>query len=477
MKKRFKFGIIGALMFLASLFTLAGCQLNKTLEGIKEEYGVNASVVYYGNGGYFNDKTEKTSIELWLDAEKVFPYNVPSDNEALNQESNHKPSSKGTVKVARDGYVFKGWYYPVVDETTGKLAVDEKGYYVLGEAANFNQKLSVGDQMIVVAKWAKREAVEIRLVAEVPFTASIEKIEDGKVVKDENGTPVRETKQLQSGEVIALKDYSTTDKTVTLSYTSLPTQGETDATFFAYYFDEACTQMLSSADLKLKEVGNEQNQVIYAKYIAGKWDIIRANADYNKLFKNKNAAGNYWLLTDLDLTGKTIAPLTSFSGTLVGDGHTIKGLTVNAASGSVRENNTISIFGEIKSTAKISNLTLDGWKLTVDSNPSIVKNLTTYMFFSKVEDGATFENFSIKGGSISVSKGEDCNLLNIPGEKHLYVEGDAEYDAENPENGYWTWNDSNYLFGGMGTDAAVLEKYSGLTIVDGFKPTLTITNK
>lgn len=464
-------------MFFASLFTLAGCQLNKTLEGIKDEYGVNASVVYYGNGGYFNDKTEKTHVELWLDAEKVFPYNVPSDNDVLNQESTHKPSSKGSVKVTRDGYVFKGWYYAVVDETTGELAVDEKGYYVLGAAVDFNQKLNIGDKLLVVAKWAKREMVEIRLVAETPFTASIEKIEDGKIVKDENGTPVRETKQLQSGDVIALKDYSTTDQTVTLSFTNLPTQEEMGATFFAYYFDEACTQMLSSADMKLAEVGNEQNQVIYAKYIAGKWDIIRANADYNKLFKNKNAAGNYWLLTDLDLTGKTIAPLTSFSGTLVGDGHTIKGLTVNAASGSVRENNTISIFGEIKSTAKISNLTLDGWKLTVDSNPSIVKNLTTYMFFAKVEDGATFENFSIKGGGISVAKGEDCNLLNIHGEKHEYVEGDAEYDPENPGNGYWTWDESNYLFGGMGTDAAVLDKYSGLKIVDGFKPTLTITNK
>ena len=71
MKRRFKFGIIGALMFLASLFTLAGCQLNKTLGDIKEEYGVNASVVYYGNGGYFNDKTEKTQVELWLNAEEL----------------------------------------------------------------------------------------------------------------------------------------------------------------------------------------------------------------------------------------------------------------------------------------------------------------------------------------------------------------------------------------------------------------------
>ena len=477
MKRRFKFGIIGALMFLASLFTLAGCQLNKTLGDIKEEYGVNASVVYYGNGGYFNDKTEKTQVELWLNAEEVFPYNVPSDNEELNEESNHKPSSKGTIKVTRSGYVFKGWYYAVKDETTGELLKDDKGFYVLGDAVDFSKKINVGDQVAVVARWAKREMVEIRLVAEAPFEATVDKIEDGKVVKDESNMPVRETKQLKTGDVIALKDYSTIDKSVTLTYTTLPTEGEVNATFFAYYSDEACTQMLSGSALKLFALNNEQNQVVYAKYITGDWEIIRVESDYSKLFEKKKAEGNYWLMLDLDLTGKKIAPLTSFAGNLVGNGHTIKGLTVNAAAGSVRENSTISIFGEIKSTAKISNLTIEDWSLTVDSNPSIVKNLTTYMFFSKVEDGATFENVSIKGGSMSVTKGKECNLSNIYGTWNLYVEGDDGYDAADPTKGYWTWEDDNYLFGGASTDAEFLAKYSGLTLVDGAKPALNITNK
>ena len=113
----------------------------------------------------------------------------------------------------------------------------------------------------------------------------------------------------------------------------------------------------------------------------------------------------------------------------------------------------------------------------MDSNPSIVKNLTTYMFFSKVEDGATFENVSIKGGSMSVTKGKECNLSNIYGTWNLYVEGDDGYDAADPTKGYWTWEDDNYLFGSAATDAEFLAKYSGLTLVDGAKPALNITNK
>ena len=132
MMKRFKTKIIGALLGLAAVFAAAGCSLNQSEEQIKEQYNLNACVTYYGNGGCFNDKSEKTEVTLWLDANSAYPYNMPSDNKELNDASNHQ-AGKGTMHVSRNRYVFEGWYYALLDEATGEVLLDENGNALFGE--------------------------------------------------------------------------------------------------------------------------------------------------------------------------------------------------------------------------------------------------------------------------------------------------------------------------------------------------------
>lgn len=461
MRKRFKFSLISALLGIVALFTVAGCSLNKSEEEIKEQYNLNACVTYYGNGGYFNNKAEKTEVTLWLDANAAYPYNVPSDNAELNAESDHK-FGKGTMEISRKGYVFNGWYYALLDEETGEVARDEAGNVCLGELVDFKKQINVGDQLYFVAKWTKKEVVEIRLVSDISFTATVEKVDaEGNQVKDGNGIIETESKEVKTGDLLMQKEYSTTDKTVKLTYSSEPAKNAAGASFLAYYSDKECTKMLSGGALTVRPLGEGKNQVVYAKYIVGDWKVIRSNEDYTKMFTSANMDGNYWLMADLDLTGKTITPKTSFSGNIQGNGYTIKGLEVSAPKGSVSENSTKSIFGEVKATAKISDLTIEDWTLSLETNAA-TKNVTTYLLFSEVEDGAAFENLTVKGGGLTVTKKTEVTILNIQGQ---------QVGEE------WIWDDKNYLFGGLGTDEAFLTKYSGITVVEDAKPTLTIINK
>ncbi|MBO5362828.1 MAG: hypothetical protein J6A46_00695 [Clostridia bacterium] len=466
MKKRFKFSLIGSLLGIAALFCAAGCSLNKTDAQIKEDYNLNASVTYYANGGDFG-KESKTEVQLWMDASKeAYPFNMPSNNATLNSESDHK-FGKGTLKIDRKNYVFQGWYYLVVDETTGEPVYDENGNLQLGEPVDFSKPLSVNEHLHLVASWLKRELVEIRLVSPIEFTATVEQTKNGETVKDETGAIVMESRTVKTGDVLRLEEYETTTKTVTLSPTSSPTQDETEATFFAYYADEACTQPLTGDALTLKPLGLGTNQIVYAKYIEGDWEIIRSKKDYSVIFSSRNARGNYYLTTDLDLTGEEITPLTSFAGTLQGNGHVIKGLTVNAPAGAVAENSKLAAFGTVKATAKFLNVTFENFSVNIDTNPNRVKHLTAFMLWTQAEDGATFENVTIKGGSLSVAKGEATEIFNAFGE---WIE-----DAAHDDGGYWTWEENNYLFGGEESDDAFLAKYTGIAVVE--KPTLQITNK
>lgn len=460
--KKFKFKMIGVLLGLAAVFTAAGCSLNKSEDEIKEQYNLNACVTYYGNGGCFNDKGEKTEVTLWLDANSAYPYNMPSDNKELNESSDHQ-AGKGTMHVSRDRYVFEGWYYALLDETTGEVLVDDNGNVQMGDPVDFSNPISVGEHLHIVAKWSKKEHVEIRLVSDIQFTATVQKFDaEGNQMFDKNGKLETESREVKTGDVLQLKEYSTTSKNVRLSYSSEPASNVQGASFFAYYADAECTQLLTGTDLTIRPLGNGQNQVIYAKYIEGDWNVIRSNEDYTKLFNSATMKDNYWLLCDLDLTGKTITPRTSFSGTIMGNGHTIKGLKVSASS--VSRYSTTSIFGKIEATAKISGLTLEDWSLNIGTNIKLVDTLTVYMFCTSIADGATLENVTIKGGNITVTKAKTATITNICG----------PVDADGINQDY---TEANYLFGGVESDEAFLTKYTGVTVDADALPSINIENK
>lgn len=468
MKKRFKLALLGALMAIASVLVLGGCALNKTEEEIKQEYNLNASVTYYANGGCFNSVPDNTELTLWMDASvKAYPFEIPSDNKQMNAQSPHH-LDKGSMLVTRNRYIFDGWYEAVIDENTGKPAVNVTtgSIVILPEnKVNFSKPLEAGTHMHLVAKWVPIQKLEIHVVSDVAFTATVQSITaDMELEKDSDDITVIVEKTVKSGDVVHLASYSKSDSKIDLGSMLFPAENSKGATFLDFYFDEACTQVIEKNDLILYPTEEDGNRKIYAKYIAGDWSILSNTNDIiTKLFKDNNVTGNFYLRNDIDMGTAlgAVSPRTSFAGTIAGNGHKISNLKVSVSSANIVENGIYSIFGTLKSGAKITDLTMENWTLSVSTKPS-TKAMSAYFFAQDVENDATitFEKVTVKGGALAIEKAADCTMSNI------HWVADVAYE----NGGYWSAD--SYLFGGVSNDNAFLSIYAGIQLET--KPALTV---
>lgn len=85
-----------------------------------------------------------------------------------------------------------------------------------------------------------------------------------------------------------------------------------------------------------------------------------------------NGANSYILTADIDLTGVVWTPITNFSGTLDGDGHTISNLTINSAA-----SDNQGLFGTVATNCKIKDLILSDFSITGDDKVGgLIGNLT-----------------------------------------------------------------------------------------------------
>ena len=97
-----------------------------------------------------------------------------------------------------------------------------------------------------------------------------------------------------------------------------------------------------------------------------------------------NPSGNYILMTDLDLSGIDWVPITNFSGTLNGNGHVIRNLTVNTTGNA-------GLFAELEE-ASISNLGIENADVTSSAGcAGILAGFDTGF------QGGTFSNCYVTG--------------------------------------------------------------------------------
>lgn len=181
----------------------------------------------------------------------------------------------------------------------------------------------------------------------------------------------------------------TSDDYVMKSFREVEWEGHT---FYGFYsdpeFEHPITFPYTAA------VSDETPTVtVYAKYIEGKFTIIRRAADFGKSIK---AGVNYYIDADIDLTGINMTVGDSYSGKFIGNGHTIKGLTVTRKQG---KNTTVyGLFSEITKTAVFENITFEDVSVSVELNND-QNNQINYIgtFAGAVQSGATFTGVTIKG--------------------------------------------------------------------------------
>ncbi len=410
MKKKLKNKIIVFLLALMSLFILGGCSLGSSLNDVKKDYNLTAQVTYFANGGAFNNS--KTQKDMYYTA----------GSKALNIGVVNPTS--GSVSITNSQGEFDGWYFVEVDaEGNPVLEDEEKGLYKLTDKkVDFTVALADGDHWIIGAKWKSLTNLKVKIVVDtgltVPFDA--EKINEYIILPE----TVKEKTSFQNGDIIGEFEYERDD--------SVYAPGEPfevadkSFTFVEYYRDLECTEFAFEDEYYYKQGDDD---IIYAKYIVGDWKIVKDKATASTMF-SAMASGRYWLIADIDMQTTTVNIFTT-GCEIQGNGKKLSNLKIERISNIGGADNVYSLFGTVKATAKIENLTIENVTMTY----RLKGDCEVYFVCNKIETGARVTNVSVQGTFLWEKKKSSGNITNFAnGFDHcLYggFESDIEYTAEN----------------------------------------------
>ena len=416
MRKSVKTKLLVLLMAILSLFVFAGCSMGESLEDALATRNLSPRVTYYANGGLFEDNS--TVKDLYYS----------TDSKALN--IGVVIPTSGSVNIKRDGFELAGWYFvdKVVDEKTGVCE--------LGDEVDFTQTLDEGEHWVVAAKWRALVGLKVVMVCDDGETVAVDKAKDGLTAG---------ATSFKNGDVIGEISYDSKD-TVTSAATPdlrLFTVKDKTHTFFSYYMDAECTQEVA---WPIKRA--EEQQTVYAKYIKGDWSFVKTADDVYKMFAALKGGANksYWICNDINYTKSTpVESMTSFGGEIKGNGYTISGLTFSKTL--TQGVNKFSIFGDIKETAKISDLNLTEISVSLKLRNGLHGQV--YLGFGSLAVGASVSSvqLSFKTAGVEIDGPDDAFVDNINGT------GTATYGT--------------CLFGGYATD----EEYIAATEGKGFTVT------
>ena len=424
MKTKTKIKLITILAIVSACALAAGCQVGReTYEQFVDRNGLTCHVTYYSNGGEF--ETHQTKKEIYYSP----------DTYAINIGSDDIGDSK--IAVHMDGYVLKEWCLPALDGD-GNLVYEDEAKTVVktGEPFDFTKKLTSGTEISLYANWTLDVLIEYRLAGENPIT-----VQEGE-----------ETRKVNLGEVITYGTFGR-ETSVYIKDEAPGGVNSTDSTFLQFFEDEDCEIPFGGTAVKPEtpEGGEVKNFVLYAKYMPGKWTVVKDRTQAARMFA-RMGSGSYYIYNDIDCGGMEVNVAVT-NCKIEGNGNvTISNFAVNQTGISANAKN--ALLGNIGSAASIKDVTFSNIKISYGtrsglSGPSFVEGL--YLFCTGVADGAKFENVKINDVemSISIPKDEDGNHLVII--KNMLESGGV-------------FETDNWMFGSADeSDSAFLAKYSGVS--------------
>ena len=448
MKRKVRAILVLILSMLASLFILTGCEIGVSLDEIISENNLVARVTYYAgyvdesdeenpivNSGNFGEKTYKKDI-YYRNNSPIF--NLGDPNSSLET---------GSIDFERKNYRFLGWYQMVENpnyiegetpETERFLTEEINGelYYKLGNPVDFSGlRITSGEHWHICAMWRRDLKVNVKLAcAELGENETIDATVDGENVSFKNGDILKSVNYENDGSLGRL--------------TLEPLNNPLNGTFLEYYVDAACT--IPWTDRKYEKQDQTDDEV-FAKYIKGVWELIRTAEDVkNTMFEKQEVSADkkFYLMNDVDfatLSNSTVKPFTLFEGELKGNGYTIRNLCVEEKG---LTNLNRALFGDITSTAKISNVTFENASFEYETSRNSggrKNNVNTwykpsiYYAFTSLDQNAEVVGVAIDG-SMKISLGSCTAVLNMWQDA---TNKDALFDK-----------DTNFKFGGFQTDSA-----------------------
>ncbi len=362
-KKIAVLGLLLALCIAGVAFAATKCSKDTSPYKGYSEAGYSFSVKYDANGGTFTTNTD-TLIDTYNIND--LPANEDGQKVASLLDPNSSARGNQAYLAAKVGYYLAGWYQvrTEIKDEDGNVT----GYIYSGKCDFENAKLYIDPDK----NYNPEKPVVTLYAAWVPSLTYEFYSVDG-----EGNTVLIGTKDMNpiGSSEITVPAYN-------------PETGVVDINDFPYlqnntyseiYTDKECTEKITDAtiahtgsyDDSTATVANPTMK-IYCKLLDG----IHVRVDSaDKLIANANLNGVYTLEGDLDFSGKRwpeVFSEGSFSGKIIGNGYSIKNVTLEQSNNSVT---SFGLFGQISEGAVIKNVTFDNITVNVKAGSRLNANI------------------------------------------------------------------------------------------------------
>lgn len=366
-------------------------------------------------------------------------------------------SSNMLVEPARDGYVLAGWYTAKADAAADSA---EEYAFSASDRWDFNTD-RVQEDMTLYARWLPRGKVDYvnadtneilfskNITTDSPIQALSDSIMDLKTPAGvsfdgyyadaactqpydfssyEHVDPNPTEAQLYATlcemfpQYLAAKEYVEPEEDDSDDEAEL---GDTSWLFLnklGYELltdDPAAIAEIDAAKDELMETAitayltNTAGRIVYLKFMDGNYVRVRTAQDLKRGteygFFDTDLSGSpidgYSLEADIDLTGVTFVMSDSFSGTVKGNGYTLRNLTV-ASKAKKADKDTEKFLGLAMTMegATFNDLTIENAALTIQLRPGV--KVTGGLFAASAKN-VTFNNCTFRGLSVDTGTGDD----------------------------------------------------------------------
>lgn len=437
MSKRFKVLLMIVLTALCTAcLAVAGCKVGRPSRA-DETKGYNIHVVYYANGGRF-DGMDRYVRELYVKC---------NEGESSVAFFNITPDSESST-VSYTDYDFVGWYFPqkysggehdgeimytytdaagnthpafVKRDDKGNILLDSEArpvYVAEGVTGDIEERYItvVPSSTAVPASYMIDDYSDIAVCAVwKPSLKVLYKLvcEDGKTYLDEGGN------SYTNGSVLDERSFGNSNLYTPVSTAPKQLKG---ATFAKSFLDENLTRDIETITRPEGVNGEDpESPVIYCHYIDGDWEVVTSPSEAVRMFNSLNDGKKYYLYNDVSLSGRSVTVNNNkdTTATIQGNGNVISDISITSAS--LANGSRVSLLGNIKESASVTDVTFKNIKFDITARGSI----EFYAIFLSMEEGAQVSDVVIDGVDAKVNASD--RVTNVP-----------DFD-----------NAANWLFGGL----------------------------
>ncbi len=385
MTKQCRFVLV-ALLLLATVFFATACSGETTPYEDNDAAGYTVSVRYDANGGFF-----ATSTSVIMDSYNLSGMSAGSNGKVslgLLAPEDSRRGSSDTFVATKNGYFLAGWYTERTETT------DSKGntVYTYANKWDFSSDVLEVDPN---QTYTSSEPVLTLYAAWVPmFEVRFISLGTEEVLGSYSFNPL-------TASPIQVPHWD--PKTGGMEMYRFPEKK--DYTFNGAYYDalgmQPITEVVTHTGTILPN-GTAEGHImnVYVDWLEGEWYHIYTA---EQLRKNASSSGHYILEADLDFADENwpgAFATGSFSGSIQGNGHTIKNVTFNQTK--MDAENT-GLFGTLQSGCKIEDVIFENVTFTIKKGFNRAANYG--LLAGSIYEGAILTNVQIKTGNLLIDSG------------------------------------------------------------------------